>query len=170
MNGEFVEADSIKFADSLTYYTASGRIVYGGGGIMPDIFVGMDTVRYTELINTVLDYGISYSFAFKYTDNNRDELSELHSVETIEKYLDSVNIMREFYNYLLENGIKFSYAEYNKSYETLRLQVYAYIARNIIDDKGFYPFINRIDNTIQKALLMLNSNESLITQSLQYHR
>lgn len=170
MNGEFVEADSIKFADSLTYYTAAGRIVYGGGGIMPDIFVGMDTVQYTELINTVLDYGISYSFAFKYTDNNRDELSELHSVETIEKYLDSVNIMREFYNYLLENGIKFSYAEYNKSYETLRLQVYAYIARNIIDDKGFYPFINRIDNTIQKALLMLNSNESLITQSLQYHR
>jgi carboxyl-terminal processing protease len=159
VNGEFMEADSIHFADSLTYYTASGRIVYGGGGIMPDVFVGIDTTEYTNLINIVLDYGISYSFAFKYTDNNREELSNLHSLGSIENYLDSINIMQEFYNYLIENKINFSYAEYNQSYETLRLQVYAYIGRNILDDKGFYPFINRIDNTIQKAIQILEDNK-----------
>lgn len=161
LNGEFQEADSIHFADSLKFYTIGNRIVYGGGGIMPDIFVPVDTSIYSDLFNAVVDYGFAYSFAFNYTDKNREALNELKTIQQIEDYLDQALVMDAFYSYLREKKLHFTYSEYMVNYNILRLQLYAYIGRNIINDNGFYPFINRMDNTIERVLDLLNSKESL---------
>ena len=151
-NGEFEDADSIHFIDSLKYQTLGGRDVYGGGGIMPDYFVPVDTSIYTPLYNVVSDYGLSYSFAFRYTDENRSSLQNLKSPELIEEFLNNANVMNEFYLYLTEKKLIFTAAEFQDSKNRIQTQVYAFIARNIINNKGFYPIINKTDNTVNKAL------------------
>jgi carboxyl-terminal processing protease len=154
LKGEFEKADSIKFNDSLKFKTPGGRVVYGGGGIMPDIFVPLDTSGYIPYLNIVINRGLVNKFAFQYTDKNRKKLSLLTNVKALESYLESQNLINDFMIFAAKNNIPANpqVNTMSKSGFILKTQLKAYIARNILDDNGFYPIIFKADNTIQNAL------------------
>ncbi len=150
--GEFIYADSIKFADSLKYRTPGGKTVYGGGGIMPDIFIPFDTSLYTDYYNQVFSRGLLYRFAFQYADNNRAKLDEYNDYHEMVEYLDKQNLLKRFTTFAEKNGIRESNEEIILSQHILLISLKAYIARFILDNEGYYPIIHQIDPTIQKSL------------------
>jgi carboxyl-terminal processing protease len=157
--GEFVVADSIKFADSLKFVTPGGNIVYGGGGIMPDIFVPFDTIGVTPYLNQVRNRGLIYRYAFFYTDNNRAVLSQYTNPREISAYLDKQDLLTKFVNYAELHGVKKNVEDIILSEKIIMTQLKAYIARNIIDNSGYYPIIQEIDQTLQKGIEILASEK-----------
>ncbi|NOZ47503.1 MAG: S41 family peptidase [Chlorobi bacterium] len=157
-NGEFEEKDSIHFSDSLKYTTPGGKIVYGGGGIMPDIFVPLDTTGTSEYLSKVSRKGILYNFAFEYADEHREKLSKYVSWKSLNNFLSSQNILPEFIIYASKNGIKKNNEQIKQSEEVLNTQLNALIARNILDDKGFYPIILSKDKTFLRAVEEMKKN------------
>ncbi len=157
IHGEFESADSIHFSDSLKFVTPGGKVVYGGGGIMPDIFVPVDTTGITNYYNKVRALGLIYRFAFSYTDKNREAMTGLSSAETISTYLDDQNIGTDFIAYATTKGIKPNSSQFRESEEVILTQIKAYIARNMIDNIGFYPIIRTIDATLEVAIDTLSS-------------
>ncbi|MBN2213898.1 MAG: S41 family peptidase [Bacteroidales bacterium] len=158
LNGELENEDSIKFSDTLKYYTPEGKVVYGGGGIMPDIFVPFDTTGVTEYLVNVRNKGLIYKYALNYSDENRTKLEKLTEPDDFVKYLKAKNILSKFVAFAKNEGVIPEQQEIATSAEILETQLYAYIARNIIDNKGFYPIMQHIDNTLQKAIEVLSEN------------
>ncbi|SHJ31302.1 carboxyl-terminal processing protease [Tangfeifania diversioriginum] len=155
---EQLVADSINFNDSLKYTTSSGRTVYGGGGIMPDIFVPMDTTGNSEYYNKIYRKGLIYTFAYAYADRNREALSRFSEASEFDNYLANQNILNEFVEYATEKGIQKDAAGLKESERIISTQLKAYIARNIIGEEGFYPIISQIDNTLLKAIEIAEKN------------
>ncbi len=154
--GELLEQDSIRFNDSLQYLTPGGKIVYGGGGIMPDVFVPYDTTMLTPYFNRVRSRGLIYRFAFKYTDAHRSELLVFDNHVDISNYLDQQKLLTKFVEFAESQGIKRNLEEIIISEKLIITQLKAYIARNIIDNPGFYPIIQDIDPTLQKGIEILS--------------
>jgi carboxyl-terminal processing protease len=154
-NGEMESSDSIKFADSLKFTTPGGKVVYGGGGIMPDIFVPLDTSGITDYYVNVRNKGLLYRFALDYSDANRKELSRLKTPQEFIQTLNKAGILRKFVVFAARNGVKENTYQIRISEKLLNTQLIAYIARNFIDNKGFYPIIQDIDNTLLKAVEVL---------------
>jgi carboxyl-terminal processing protease len=163
-NMEQLVADSIHFVDSLKYETKGGRIVYGGGGIMPDFFVPVDTTGNSEYFNRIYRKGLIYNFAYSYADQHREVLSGFSSADQFNTYLDSQNTMAEFVNYAEKNGVKKDPAGIRLSGEIINTQLKAYIARNIIGEEGFYPIISQIDKTLLRAIEI--SHKDLLVQNI----
>jgi len=155
---EQLEADSIHFNDSLKYYTKAGHTVYGGGGIMPDIFVPLDTSANSEYYNRIFRKGLIYSFAYAWADNHRARLTGFSSWENLDEYLDNREIFDEFIDYVAEKGISKDPEGIDKSGDLINTQLKAYIARNIMGEEGFYPIIKRVDNTLLKAIEISRQN------------
>ena len=163
-NMEQLVADSIHFVDSLKYTTKGGRVVYGGGGIMPDFFVPVDTSGNSEYFNKIYRRGLIYTFAYAYADQHREELSAFTHAGEINAYLDKQNAMSEFVDYAEEKGIKEDAAGIRESGQIIKTQLKAYIARNIIGEEGFYPIIKQIDKTLLRAIDI--SREDLLVQNV----
>ena len=155
-HGEFYSADSIQIADSTVYYTKKGRIVRGGGGIMPDVFVGRDTSLYTPYFNIVVNRAYTYQFAYQYTDRHRKELSQYEDWQSLEKHLLNANWVPEFVAFAKEKGVEPSYEQLTKSKPLLVRLVNAYIVRNILNDEGFFPLFERDDEITKIAVEHLN--------------
>ncbi|TSA35479.1 MAG: S41 family peptidase [Porphyromonadaceae bacterium] len=155
--GEFMVADSIHFNDSLKYNTPEGRIVYGGGGIMPDYFVPYDTSGITPFFLKINAAGLIYKYALTYSDLHRDELLAFNKVEELADYLDSKDVLGSFKAHIIANGFNPSAFEWKESRLIIRTQLKAYIARNFMDNEGFYPIIQTIDNTLNKAIEVLRN-------------
>lgn len=170
IHGEFQERDSIHLNDSLQYTTPGGRTVYGGGGIMPDFFIPLDTTGITTYFNQVARRNIIYRFAFEYADDNRSKLSEFDNAEGIETYLEQQRILDKFILFAKDNGIKPNYKQIEISKEVLETQLKAYIARNIIDNEGFYPIIKKIDSTLIRAIEIIESDDIKELISSQYEK
>ncbi len=170
IHGEFQERDSIHLNDSLLYTTPGGRTVYGGGGIMPDFFIPLDTIGITTYFNQVARRNIIYRFAFEYADDNRSKLSEFDNAEGIENYLEQQKILDKFVSFAKDNGIKPNYKQIEISKEVLETQLKAYIARNIIDNEGFYPIIKKIDSTLIRAIEIIESDDIKELISSQYEK
>ena len=167
---EQLSADSIQFNDSLKYQTKSGRTVYGGGGIMPDIFVPADTSGNSAYFDKIYRKGLIYTFAYTYADNNRETLSQYKKAEEIDAYLNNQKILGEFVNYAYEKGVQRDAKGLNQSQAIIKTQLKAYIARNIIGEEGFYPIIRQIDNTLERAIEISRENllvENLLKDSIQ---
>ena len=150
--GEFIYADSIKFADSLKFTTPGGKTVYGGGRIMPDIFVPFDTTLYTDYFTRVSSRGLIYRYAFKYADQNRNNMNGMRDHLELVKYLRSQNLYEKFVNFAEDNGVKETTEEIILSRHIISTTMNAYIARFILDNMGYYPIIHEIDPNIQKSL------------------
>lgn len=162
--GEFYSADSIHIADTTRYYTKNGRVVYGGGGIMPDIFVGRDTTRNTPFYNKCVNLAYTYQFAFKYTDQHRKELNKYSDWHALEKHLLQKDIVSEFIKYADSKGVnaqdttltKYSKLpvpqQIEKSRPLLQRLLCAYIVRNILGDEGFYAIFERDDEIAIRAI------------------
>lgn len=152
LHGEFDSKDSIHVADSLKYKTLKGRTVYGGGGIMPDIFVPRDTTEYTPYLNKVLNYGYLYQFAFKYTDTNRKTLNNIKTWQAMDKYLSTQPLVKEFTAFAATKGVAPNAKQISISQRLIANQLKSYITRNILGDEGFYPLIFKDDKTVIKAV------------------
>ena len=183
IHGEFDNPDSIKQNDKLVYKTRLGRTVYGGGGIMPDLFVPVDTTdvtRYflevsgrnipdifvprdttgiTPYVNEVVNKGLLYQYAFQYSDEKRNILSEYKDHTSLQKYLNRQPLLQEFITFASSHGVKRNNKEIRESSQLLTNYIESYIARNIIGDNAFYPIFLQEDKTFLKALDILNANE-----------
>ncbi|MBP3353535.1 MAG: S41 family peptidase [Bacteroidales bacterium] len=158
-HGEFDSKDSIQVNDSLTYKTLYGRTVYGGGGIMPDIFVPRDTSYYSPYLTQVVNNGLIYQFAFKYTDNNREKLSKFASAKALLKYLKGDNILDQFISFASSKGIKARPIYINTSKREILNSIYANITRNMLGDEAFYPIVLMNDETFLKAIEILKEDK-----------
>ncbi len=157
-SGELRSADSIDFPDSLKYKTLEGKIVYGGGGIMPDIFIPVDTTNYSDYLRKVISKGLIYRFALNYSDKNRNKLSEFKDHKTINNYLNRQNILNDFIIYANKEDVSYKQGAANNSDKFIDIRLKAYIARNIINDAGYYPIMNSIDEIIIKTIEEMSSN------------
>ncbi len=155
-NGEMENADSMKVADSLKYKTPMGKIVYGGGGITPDVFVPLDTSGRSHYLTEILYNGLVNDFAFDYADKERTKLKEYKTVENFKKSFDIRNsIMDEFSAYAEKNGVHKNEKQLKISEEIIKTQMKALIARNIWNNDGFYPIIQSQDNVLKKAIELM---------------
>jgi carboxyl-terminal processing protease len=157
-NGEFLTRDSIHFQDSLKYVTKGGKTVYGGGGIMPDIFVPIDTTMANNYYERVRNKGLIFKYAFDYVDSHRDKLQNFDTVEDLKSFLDNRNILNDFVSYASKKGVKANWKQIRESEKYLKVQLKAYIARNVMDNNGFFPFIQEIDQTLQKGIEVMAMN------------
>ncbi|MDP4238743.1 MAG: S41 family peptidase [Bacteroidota bacterium] len=155
-HGEFDSKDSIHVAHSLKYKTVGGRTVYGGGGIMPDIFVPRDTSEYTPYLNKVINYGYLYQFAFQYVDQNRTKLKSFKTWEQMDRYLTSQNLIKDFVAFSTAKGVIPNWKQINVSKRFLLMELNAYISRNVLGDSGFYPLLYKDDKTVKRALETLS--------------
>ena len=154
-HGEFYSADSVQIADSTVYLTKKGRVVRGGGGIMPDVFVGRDTTLNTPYFNIVVNRAYTYQFAYQYTDRHRKELSQYKDWQSLEKHLLKANWLPEFVAFAKEKGVEPNAEQLAKSKPLLVRLVNAYIVRNILNDEGFFPLFERDDDITKKAVEIL---------------
>jgi carboxyl-terminal processing protease len=148
--GEFEIADSIHFPDSLKFTTPGGRIVYGGGGIMPDKFVPADTNGISKYFLKVRP--LIFSFAIKYTEANREILKKFTEAGEMEKYLDKQALLDQFIKFAASKGTEKDPEGLKVSGNIINVQLKAYVARNILDNKGFYPIWEHIDTTLKYAI------------------
>ncbi len=132
-HGEMEVSDSIHFADSLKFTTPKGKVVYGGGGIMPDKFVPADTTGISGYFLRVRNTGLIYRFALKYTESNRDVLNKYTEVGPLEAWLDKQNLTDQFVRFAAANGAKQDRAGLKASQKRIYTELKAYIARNILD-------------------------------------
>lgn len=147
-SGELQHRDSIHLIDSLKYTTPKGKIVYGGGGIMPDIFVPIDTVGRSYYYTELVYMGIFRQFSFDYADQHRDELQKL----TYSSFNVNNALLKELTDFAEERGIKKIDAEFKQSKELIRNLLRANIALHIWKNEGFYSIINERDNVIARSL------------------
>jgi len=156
-NGELESADSIMQNDSLKYTTPGGKIVYGGGGIMPDVFIPIETNANLKFFNQSVNKGLLYQFSFDYTDNNRPRFKSYKTANQFDRQFQVTGTMfSEYVAYAEKNGIKYSGVETIASQQRISELMKSYIARNLFDLEGFYPIYLRTDNAFQKALEILS--------------
>lgn len=149
---EYLHSDSIHFADSLKYHTALGRTVYGGGGIMPDLFVPADTTGVSPFFRDIVTKNMIYSFALDYSNRNRKKYSAYTTPKELTKALDDQKVLSQFLSHTKDQGIKHTAPDLEISKELIQKQLYAYIARNLLGDHGFYPILFKEDETVLKAI------------------
>ena len=156
-NNEFFSQDSIRFADSLKFTTPAGKTVYGGGGIMPDVFVPMDTTDITKYYVEVTGRNILYRYTIEYADAHREALNGVHTLGELTVLLDADKSMfDDFVRYAAAKGVKPVPSEIARSRKIMEAQLRAYIGRNTpLEDDGFYYNIFPIDNVVQEALKLL---------------
>ena len=159
-HGEFFSKDSIKQDESQIYYTSNGRPVYGGGGIMPDIFVPQDTTGITSYFTMAVNRGLTVQFCFQYTDQNRQKLSQYKTGEELLKYLKTQNILEKFAQFAENKGLKRRNLLMNKSKELFNRNLYGNIIYNMLNMEEYLKFLNQSDPTVQKALEVLRAGES----------
>lgn len=151
-HGEMFSEDSIAVRDSTIYHTKQGKIVYGGGGIMPDIFVGRDTALNTPWFNQTVNRALTYQFAYQYTDRNRKKLSQYKDWRSLEQYLLKANWLQEFVKFAEEKGVEPKQREIQKSTPLLVRIINAYIVRDVLGDEGFFPLFERDDEVTKRAV------------------
>ena len=158
-NGELFHPDSIHFADSLKFTTPKGKTVYGGGGIMPDIYVPLvdDSTEY--YFNRVVNTGLLYQYAFDYTDKHRAQLQRYKTVESFDRsFAVSDAMFDELVKRAEEKGIKGTEEQRQVARREANTLLKAYIARDLFDDEGFYPIYAPMDEILQRAIKELQGN------------
>ncbi len=158
-SGEVFHADSIHFDDSLRYTTSGGKIVYGGGGIMPDIFIPIETGEHLSYYNRLINRGMIHEFAFEYTDTHRQELSQFTDFKQFDNgFLITVKMFDDLISYASENGIEPDAKGIAAMHEDIKTLLKALIGRNILDNEGFYPIFHRRDNVFIQAVKLLKED------------
>lgn len=161
-NNEFFSADSIRFADSLRFVTPGGKVVYGGGGIMPDFFIPADTTDMTPYFIEVAGRNILYRYTIEYADRHRDALNAVETVEQLKTLLDNdKTLVNSFIRYAASKGVEPRYDDIARSRRLIEAQLRAYIGRNTkLEDTGFYANIYPVDKVILRAIEILNNRQS----------
>ena len=168
MHGEYFYEDSIKMNDSLVYKTLGGRTVYGGGGIMPDIFIQRDTNRVTSYYMNVVNSGVLGLFSLEYSDRNHVKLGSFETYKDLYTYLKKLPILDEFVEYAENNGINRRPTLIEISKELIENTIYAIIVRNFFNNEGYYPIVQKDDVTINRAINELKNGTWKPQESYSY--
>ncbi|NTW31139.1 MAG: S41 family peptidase [Bacteroidetes bacterium] len=157
-DGELESPDSIKFADSLKFKTPKGKIVYGGGGIMPDVFVPLGKDENSKYFIQLFNKGIIFQYTFDYTDKNRQSIKSKYTNAEgfIKNFIVDETLFNDFIAYSEKNGIKKDEKGIAQSDKTIRTYIKAYIGRNIFRDECFYPILNKEDKMLKKTIELIN--------------
>ena len=160
-HGELQSADSIHFADSLKYTTLRlHRTVYGGGGIMPDVFVPLDTTQYTDYHRRLVAKGIIPQFALRYVDKNRADLKAQYP--DAQKFIKEFTVTDEMLNNLVDAGkaekVDFDKQQFNQSKEMLRTFVKAAIANDLFSTGAYFQIVNEQNDIYKEALSIINDD------------
>ena len=158
-HGEFFSVDSIKHTGP-EYHTSNGRVVYGGGGITPDIFIPEDTLGMTSYYKEATMSGLILQFAYNYTDENRQRLSEIKEVKDMERYLKNQKIVDKFATYADKNGLKRRNLMIQKSYKLLERFVISRIIYNIHSEQSWTEYLNQDDPSIKESLRLFKAGEA----------
>jgi carboxyl-terminal processing protease len=168
-NNEFFSADSIHFADSLRFTTPKGKTVYGGGGIMPDVFVPLDTTHVTKYYVEVSGRNILYRYTIEYADKHREALNKITTIAALDSlFAADKSFFDDFVRYAAKQGVaRPTSKELAKSRKVLEAQLKAYIGRNTaLEDNAFYYNIFPIDNVVHKALEVIASEPSVTNEQV----
>lgn len=167
-HGEFYSADSIKLDKNKIFTTGNGRTVYGGGGIMPDIFVPEDTTGYTSYYINVANNGLIQKFAFSVADKYRDMLDGVKNIDRFLKVLPRDNTLLEnFVSYAARNGVPARWYYINQSRDLLLSQIKAMIARDVLGYSAFIELLNEDDKAVDKAYTLLKEGKSPVEIKLE---
>lgn len=163
-HNEMFSADSIHFADSLRFTTPAGRTVYGGGGIMPDRFIPMDTTDVTRYYVEVVGRNILYRYTLEYGDRHRAALNEVQTIEQLRTLLDADRgLLSDFVAYAARNGVRPAWNDIRRSRELLEAQLRALIGRNTaLEDAGYYSEIHSVDTVIEAAIEELKNIDNTL--------
>ena len=162
-HGEFYNIDSIKLDKSKVYHTGTGRTVYGGGGIMPDIFIPQDTTGYTSYYINVMNQGLVQKFSFDLTDRYRSLLKNVNTIDRLFQVVPGDDaLLNNFVDFAESNGEPSRWYYINQSRELLIRQLKAVIARDALGYQEFYQLLNEGDPVIERAVKELNSGNSPI--------
>lgn len=156
-HGEFFSQDSIKHTGP-KYHTSNGRVVYGGGGITPDIFVPEDTTGFTSYYKQATMSGLILQFAFTYTDDNRPKLNNFKEMMELADYLKKQNLVDKFATYANDNGLKRRNLMIRKSHYLLDRFINSRIIYNMLDEQAWLEYVNEDDATIREALKTFRNN------------
>ncbi len=162
-HGEFFNEDSIRQTGEV-YKTSIGRKVYGGGGIMPDYFVGEDTTLVTSYYQEIVTKGLVTQFAFEFTDTNRQRYGGYKSASDILKQLRKDHVIQQFINYCDSKGVKRRNNMILRSQKLIENAVHGSIIYNLLDMNEYLQFINKEDATVRRAIELFN--EGLTTPRL----
>lgn len=158
--GEFFSEDSIHFGDSTRYYTKNGRVVLGGGGIMPDIFVARDTSLMTPYYNKVVNLAFTYQFAYQYVDAHRQQLKQFKTWQSLEQHLIKQNLLPQFVAFCKDKDVQPKEDQIAKSSPLLKRLIHCYIVRDVLGDDGFFPLFEREDEITKKAVEVLQASQN----------
>lgn len=159
-HGEFFSRDSIKQNEKERFSTSLGRTVYGGGGIMPDIFVPQDTIGVTSYLTTVLARGLTIQYTFEYTDKNRQKLNEFKTEEKLLGYLKRQGLVEQFVRFAEKKGVKRRNILIQKSHKLLEKNIYGNIIYNMLGLEAFLKYFNQSDETVKKGIEILEKGEA----------
>lgn len=159
-HGEFFSADSIKQNETEVYHTSLGRPVYGGGGIMPDIFVPQDTTGMTSYFRMAANKGLIIRYTFDYTDHNRATLQKYTTPATLEAYLKKQNLLNSFAAWAEKKGLKRRNNLMAKSRRLFEMSLYGNIIYNMLGMEAYIEYLNETDKTVLKAVEILEKGES----------
>ena len=160
-NGELDYRDSIKVDKSKMYKTPHGRIVYGGGGIIPDIFVPRDTVGFTSYYYAVVNAGLIQNYVLKYVTAHKAKFKNVKDYKDVIRLLDdNTQLLNDFVNFAAKHDVPARWYYINQSRDLLLNDLKAFVARDLLGQKAFYPIYNRNDKTIEAALKALNKHKA----------
>jgi carboxyl-terminal processing protease len=160
-HGEFFHQDSIKFEDSLKYYTTKGRLVYGGGGIMPDHFIPWDTSYNSTYYNNLLRNSIMREYALVYYNKNKRRLEKMDWEDYRDNFTVDDSMLKEIVDMGRKSGVEYDETDFNTSKNLIQTVVKATLARNIWDREKYYPIINELNETFVAALDYFDEAEKL---------
>lgn len=160
-HGEFFSADSIKFNDSLKYHTSKGRIVYGGGGIMPDYFVPLDTALSSAYVNRLFNSDTPREYVLDYTEKNKDKFADISVEDYYKDFKFTDAMLQDVVKVGEKNKVKYDAADFNKSKEYLRTLMKAHLGRQLYDDDAFYMVVNDINEVYLQALKLFDEAQRI---------
>lgn len=155
-HGEFFHADSIKVNDSLKYLTLNGRTVYGGGGIMPDYFVPLDTTLNSHYLNELYTSTALQEYTFGYAENHKEALEKRDFKDFLANFVVTDQMLQDLVQTGERNRVKADYTELRKKKQLFKVHVKAQIARKIWGNEGFYPVFNETNEVFQQAIRMFD--------------
>ncbi|WP_235925516.1 S41 family peptidase [Pontibacter burrus] len=159
--GEFFHPDSSLFVDSLKFKTSRGRVVYGGGGIMPDVFVPQDTSAFSEYLSQLYSNNVLREYALSYYKQNQKELEKMQFAQFRKSFEVTDKMLQDVVKLATRSEVKYNAAEFNRSKELIRNNLKAFIARSVYGNTGFYPVLHEADEEFQTALKQFNRAQKL---------
>lgn len=160
-NGEYFHPDSSLFVDSLKYKTGKGRVVYGGGGIMPDVFVARDTTEISDFLGQLYSKNVIREYALAYYNDNRKDLEKMQMDKFIKSFNVSDKMMKDLLKVASQSEVTYDETQYKRSEALLRNNVKAFIGRSVYGNPGFFPILHEKDEEFQEALRQFGKAQRL---------